>query len=258
MPNLLGSTPASDHAGFERVMGDVDIRPHELKIYPGSLIETAELMDHYRRGEWRPYDHDELLEVVVGALARVPRYCRVTRVIRDISSDDIVVGNKLTNFRQIAEAELSRRGGRCLDIRSREIRRDSIDARDLSDRETRYATSVGEECFLETVTPDDRIVGFLRLSLPDPAGRGDRPAEIADSAIIREVHVYGASLELGRIPGGLAQHRGIGGRLVDAAVERARAAGYQDLAVISSVGTRPWYRRLGFGDGALYQHRPLD
>lgn len=257
MPNLLGATPVSDLEDFERVFGDEDFRPDELKIYPCSLIETADLMDHHRRGEWRPYEHAELLDVVVGALARVPRYCRVTRVIRDISSDDIVVGNKRTNFRQIAEAELVRRGQRCMDIRAREIRRDAVDADELSLRETRYATSIGDERFLEYVTPDDRIVGFLRLSLPGRGGRDARPDEIADSAMVREVHVYGASLELGRTGSERAQHRGIGGGLVEAAVEHARAAGFDDLAVISSVGTRPWYRRLGFRDGVLYQHRAI-
>jgi len=214
-------------------------------------------MDHYRSGAWRPYTHAELLEVVSGALERVPRYCRVTRVIRDISSDDIVAGNKLTNFRQIAEAELRRRGGRCVDIRAREIRRESVDAGTLALRETRYATSGGEECFLEYVTPADRIVGFLRLSLPRASSARDTIDELTGSAIIREVHVYGASLELGSRPDARAQHRGLGARLVEAAASRARDAGHRDLAVISAVGTRPWYRRLGFEDGALYQHRVL-
>lgn len=260
MPNLLGATPDSDLRDFARIFEDPALRPDELKIYPCSLIESAELMDDYRSGAWRPYTHAELLDVVAGALERVPRYCRVTRVIRDISSDDIVAGNKLTNFRQIAEAELGRRGGRCVDIRAREIRRESVDAGTLALRETRYATSVGDECFLEYVTPADRIVGFLRLSLPRACEAPDAPDtidELSGSAIIREVHVYGASLELGSRPGARAQHRGLGGRLVEAAASRARDAGHGDLAVISAVGTRPWYRRLGFEDGALYQHRPL-
>jgi len=257
MPNLLGSTPQADLADFARLFDDADFRPDELKIYPCSLIETAELMDHYRRGEWRPYTHTELLDVVAGALARVPRWCRVTRVIRDISSDDIVAGNKLTNFRQIAEAEVARRGGRCADVRAREIRSGAVDEATLSLRTTGYATSIGEERFLEVVTPDDRLVGFLRLALPRHEAGEDAPDELAGAAVVREVHVYGASLELGRAAGGRAQHRGLGRRLVEAAAEAARDAGYGRLAVISAVGTRPWYRRLGFADGALYQHRPL-
>jgi elongator complex protein 3 len=254
MPNLLGATPEGDIEDFGRLFADADFRPDELKIYPCSLIETAELMHYHERGEWRPYDHDELLEVVSSALERVPRYCRVTRVIRDISSDDIVVGNKLTNFRQIAEQELIRRGGCCVDIRAREIRDGRFDQDALVLHETRYETGIGEERFLEFVTETDRIVAFLRLALPRQRSPID---EIGESALIREVHVYGAALELGARPAARAQHRGLGQRLIEAAAAAARTAGYADLAVISAIGTRPYYRMQGFADGALYQHRAL-
>ena len=256
MPNLLGATPASDVVDFARLFDDPEIRPDELKIYPCSLIESAELMHFYDRGEWCPYQYEELLDVLARALAVVPRYCRVTRVIRDISSDDIVTGNKLTNFRQLAEEEVERRGDRCDDIRSREIRRAAFDRAKLELRTTEYATGSGTEVFLEFTTPDDRIVGFLRLSLPASA-EASFLRELAGSAIVREVHVYGASLGLGARGSDEPQHRGLGGRLMDEAVRRAGAAGYCDLAVISAVGTRPWYRRLGFEDGELYQHRRL-
>jgi elongator complex protein 3 len=75
--------------------------------------------------------------------------------------------------------------------------------------------------------------------------------------MVREVHVYGASVKLGQRTGEDAQHRGLGSRLMEEAASRARAAGFLDLAVISAVGTRRWYRRLGFTDGPLYQHRRL-
>jgi len=166
MPNLLASTPAADRADFDRLFGDSDFRPDELKVYPCSLIETAELMRHYEQGTWRPYRHQELLEVVTHALGAAPRYCRLTRVIRDISSDDIVVGNKLTNFRELAEQELERRGIRSQEIRAREIRGDGFDPARLTLRVTAYASGSGEERFLELVTPEDQIVAFLRLSLP--------------------------------------------------------------------------------------------
>ena len=109
-------------------------------------------MSVYERGEWQPYTHDELLEVLVAALSSVPRYCRVSRVIRDISSDDIVVGNKLTNFRQIAEQEVKRRGGRCTDVRAREIRSGVFDSDRLELRDTEYEGGASEEHFLEFVT----------------------------------------------------------------------------------------------------------
>ncbi len=257
MPNLLGATPASDIEDFERLFSDPDFRPDELKIYPCSLIETAELMDYHRRGEWSPYTHEELLHVVSTALGRVPRYCRVTRVIRDISSDDIVVGNKLTNFRQIAEKELARRGGACRDIRAREIRGERFDANELVVRTTEYASCTGVEHFIEFTTAADRICGFVRLALPDARAEWGIE-EIRGSALIREVHIYGASLELGSAGGERAQHRGLGQRLMALAEETARTAGYAHLAVISAVGTRPYYRRFGFEDGSLYQHKRLD
>jgi elongator complex protein 3 len=265
MPNLLGSTPERDRADFARLWSDPGIRPDELKIYPCSLIESAELMRFYESGAWRPYDHDELLALLADALASVPRYCRVTRVIRDISSDDIVAGNKRTNFRQLAEAEVSRRGDVCRDIRSREIGAARFEQPALELVVTEYETSVGTECFFEYVTPDDRILAFLRLSLPertsavpldDIAGEPGL-SELAGSAMIREVHVYGASVGLGQRIGEQAQHRGLGTRLVGDAVRRAGADGFENLAVISAVGTRRWYRRLGFADGPLYQHRRL-
>ncbi|MEZ4333593.1 MAG: tRNA uridine(34) 5-carboxymethylaminomethyl modification radical SAM/GNAT enzyme Elp3 [Myxococcota bacterium] len=254
MANLLGATPASDLADFERLFAEADFRPDELKLYPCSLIETAELMRHWQSGAWRPYAEAELLAVVAGALERVPRWCRVTRVIRDISSDDIVVGNKRTNFRQIAEDAVRRRGGRLVEIRSREIRADRIDPASLRLVESEYAAGDAREVFLELVTDADRIVGFLRLSLPGTPSFVD---ELGTNAIVRELHVYGGAVAIGGEAEGRAQHRGLGARLLEAAARRARAAGHRTLSVISAIGTRDYYRRQGFVDGDLYQHRAL-
>jgi elongator complex protein 3 (tRNA carboxymethyluridine synthase) len=254
MPNLLGSSPEADVADFERLFADPELRPDELKVYPCSLVQSAELVQDWRAGRWRPYTHDELLLVLSEALRRVPRWCRVTRVVRDISSDDILVGNKLTNFREIAEAHLAARGERAGDIRAREIRGGRFDARTRVARATGYATGVGREIFLERSTPDDRLLAFLRLSLPADASA---PAELAGCAVVRELHVYGAALPLGARGADGAQHRGLGTELLLEAAARARDAGYARLAIISAVGTRPYYRRHGFRDGPLYQHREL-
>ena len=254
MPNLYGSSPERDVEDFDRLFDDPDFRPDELKIYPCSLIETAELMQVYERGDWRPYDEDELLAVLTACLPRVPPWCRVTRVIRDIPGDDILVGNKTTNFRQVAEAELARRGERCRDIRAREIRGRKVRPEDLRLEALVYASGIGREVFFQMVTDDDDLVGFCRLSLPaEPVF----VEEIAQSAMIREVHVYGAVVGIGDQREGPSQHLGLGRRLVEAAAQRAAGEGRDDLAVISSVGTRDYYRGLGFVDGVLYQHRRL-
>jgi len=251
MPNLLGATPESDLEDIVQLFDDPAFRPDELKLYPCSLIETAELMRYYQAGEYRPYEPEELLAVVCEALQRAPRYCRLARVIRDISSGDIVAGNRLSNLREVAERRLRAQGVRLVDIRSREIKHKAHGEARL--RVTEYATSVSTERFIELVTDDDALLGFCRLSLPLAAADG----ELQDSAMIRELHVYGASLALGQAPRADAQHRGYGTRLLNEASRLAAAAGFRGLAVISAVGTRPYYRARGFRDGELYQHLTL-
>ncbi len=254
MANLYGSDPRRDARDFDRLFDDPAIRPDELKIYPCSLIESAELMRHWEDGRWRPYERGELLDLLRHCLLATPRYCRLTRVIRDIPGTDIVAGNRLTNFRQIVEDDLAADGLAARDIRSREIRHRSLRKEQLRLREHRYETAVGSEWFLEFTDPDDRLAAFLRLSLPAAPVPID---EIADGAMIREVHTYGRLVGLRRREAGRPQHLGLGRALVDRAHTIARGHGYRTLAVISSVGTRRYYRRLGFEDGDLYQHRPI-
>jgi elongator complex protein 3 len=255
MPNLLGATPESDVADAARAFDDPDFRPDELKVYPCSLIESAELMCHFADGSYRPYEPAELLAVLCEVMRLAPRYCRLARVIRDISSGDIVAGNRVSNLREVAERELRARGRAPVEIRSREIRSGTVaNAAAAELRTTEYETAIGCERFLEFVTPEDCILGFCRLTLPRQASFLD---EIAGSALIRELHVYGTSLALGEAAAGRAQHRGFGRRLLDEAARQARAAGFTDLAVISAVGTRAYYRTRAFDDGELYQHRAL-
>jgi len=252
MPNLYGSTPEMDIADYKLMFDHADFRPDELKIYPCSLIESAELMQRYQDGTWRPYTHDELLYVLADCFRMTPEYCRLTRVIRDIPSTDIVVGNQMTNFRQIVEQELERRGERSGEIRSREIRFHQVTNDDLCLDELWYTTTCSEEVFLQYITPERHIAGFLRLSLPTDLPITD---ELKGAAMIREVHVYGQSLEIGEAATGRAQHSGLGKQLIERAADIARERGYERLAVISAVGTREYYRKRGFEDGVLYQVR---
>jgi len=250
MPNLLGATIEGDARELELLFDDPALRPDELKIYPTVLIESAELVAHHRAGEWRPYDETDLAELLADALARVPRWCRVNRVIRDFPATDIAAGSRRSNLREEAERILAARAGRSVDIRAREVRGAPVDPAVLELRATTYPTDDADETFLELVDEGDRLTAFLRLRLPRAPSFID---ELGDSAIVRELHVYGQALPLGA-RAGAPQHRGLGARLLRAAAERARAAGFRDLAVISGVGTRAYYRRHGFTDGVLYQH----
>ena len=139
----------------------------------------------------------------------------------------------------------------------REIATDDVRREDLRLEAVPYHTTVSDEVFLQWVTPEGRIAGFLRLSLPT-AGPEDAHAPIpANEAMIREVHVYGRVAKLEATEAGAAQHTGLGRALVEEACTRAAAAGYRVINVISSVGTRAYYRKLGFVDAGLYQRRAL-
>jgi elongator complex protein 3 len=254
MANLYGSTPEKDLEDYQRLFSDPDFRPDELKLYPCSLVESATLMAHYEAGRYRPYTEEELLELLVSSMTRTPPYCRLSRVIRDIPGEDILAGSRVTNFRAVAEEEMKRRNVRSRDIRAREIRGFEVPPHGVSLDVLRYRTSSGWESFLSYVTEDDRLAGFLRLFLPDGPSFLD---ELGHGAVIREVHVYGSSVSIGAREEGKVQHSGLGRKLLEEASVEARSKGFALLSVISSVGTREYYRRQGFVDGPLYQHRPL-
>lgn len=262
MLNLIGSTPADDEADFATFVSDPGFEPDEVKLYPCALVGGTRLVARYEAGGWRPYTAEELVRVLVRDVLACPPYVRVSRMIRDIGADDILAGNKQTNLRQMVEEEITRQGvaGRVREMRFREIARSEVRLADLRLDDYAYGTSVTREHFLQWVTPEGRIAGFLRLSLPRwdelMAGSCDVFADelpvLPGEAMIREVHVYGAVAHLGKADAS-AQHQGLGRTLVERACEVAREAGYRRLNVISSVGTREYYRGLGFVDAGLYQ-----
>jgi len=256
MPNLLGATLESDRADFAKLWIEGSIQPDEIKIYPCQLLQNTELYHYWQNGEYQPYSEEQLIDLLADIKPTVPRYCRINRVIRDIPSTNVVAGNRNTSLRQDVARELERRGKRCNCIRCREIRGSHMQKANLELHDLVYQTGVSEEHFLSYDTEDDRLAGFLRLSLPYENNVLEIP-DLEDAAIIREVHVYGQSLEVGTEQAGAAQHAGIGKNLIQKAEEIARGQGYNRLAVIAAVGTRQYYAMRGFEMGELYMVKPL-
>ena len=264
MVNLLGSTPAADKADYLRFVGPGPFQPDEVKLYPCALIEGTRLVGRHKSGEWEPYTEEELLDVLASDIVATPALCRVSRMIRDFSSKDIVAGNKKPNLRQMVERRLSETGQvRVREIRYREIGSDAPDLAELELDVVSYTTPPSEERFLQWVTLEGKIAGFLRLSLPDQRFVSECMKRYGDDApvgpreaMIREVHVYGVAARVGQ-EGVAAQHRGLGRALVARACELSREAGFERINVISAVGTREYYRSLGFADHGLYQQKAL-
>ena len=256
MANLLGATPESDITDYGRLWSDPGIRPDELKLYPCILVENAELYTYWERGEYVPYSEDQVRDVLIACMAQTPRWVRLNRVIRDFPTTNVVAGNKKANMRQIAQDKMKEEGLPLRDIRYREIRRRRVGRDQLQLRVDSYETDGTLEHFLSFETAEERIAGFLRLSFPDRSQPHPFP-ELVDHAMIREVHIYGPALDLGEESRGEAQHMGLGTELVETAKALAREAGFGHLAVISAIGTREYYAKLGFELRGLYMTNPL-
>jgi elongator complex protein 3 len=215
MPNLLGATTESDREDFTRLWND--FCPDEIKIYPNQLLANAELYEYWQRGEFKPYTTQELIDLIVDIKPTIPRYCRVNRVIRDIPSTNVVEGNRRTSLRQDVHDEMKRRDTTCQCVRCREVKGKSVNAESLKLDDLVYQAGAVEEHFISYVTPDDKLAGFVRLSLPGKDSPQTGISDLDEAALIREVHVYGQSLAVGAEKKGAAQHAGLGTRLLEEA-----------------------------------------
>lgn len=266
MVNLFGSTREKDKQDYLEFSTNKAYLPDEVKLYPCVLVEGTKLCDCYTKGTWRPYTHEELLDVLTFDTLNTPPFTRISRMIRDISAHDIVAGNKKANLRQLVENRLSKQNADVTEIRYREISTSSTDRDKLSLEAVEYETAMSTEYFLQWVTPEKKIAGFLRLSLPsqdyirsciEQSTADEKVFPIQENeAMIREVHVYGAVAGLHKTGKG-AQHLGLGKQLIKTAASIAEEHGYSKLNVISSIGTREYYRKQGFVDNGLYQQMEL-
>lgn len=276
MVNLLGATPESDKTDYLRLCNDAAFQPDEVKLYPCVLVEGTRLCERFEDHTWQPYSEPSLVDVLVSDTCATPAFTRISRMIRDISAPDIKAGNKKVNLRQLVEQQIDSEGLATAEIRHREVSLANVAAEDLSLEVVEYETTATSERFLQWVTPQGKIAGFLRLSLPHANAIAQLSEEYeaatsktaeqrhtlpfplqAGEAMIREVHVYGRVEKLQHAGINNAQHRGLGTQLVNRACELASRAGYQRINVISAVGTRGYYRKLGFYDNGLYQQRML-
>lgn len=276
MVNLLGATPESDKADYLSLCNDAAFQPDEVKLYPCVLVEGTGLCERFEDHTWQPYSEPSLVDILVSDTCATPAFTRISRMIRDISAPDIKAGNKKVNLRQLVEQRIDSEGLATAEIRHREVSLANVAAEDLSLEVVEYETTATSERFLQWVTSQGKIAGFLRLSLPhanaiaqlneEYEAATSRTAEQrhtlpfplqAGEAMIREVHVYGRVEKLQHAGINNAQHRGLGTQLVNRACELASRAGYQRINVISAVGTRGYYRKLGFYDNGLYQQRML-
>lgn len=248
MPNLYGSKIEKDIQVFKELFNNPVFKPDYLKIYPCMVVENSNLFLLWKEKKYIPYTDSELIFLLKTIKQFIPVYCRVIRIIRDIPSGYIVGGSKISNLNQIILREMKKEGKRCLCIRCREIRGKYSPKTKLKIFKQSYNSSGGEEIFLSWEDEERKnIYSLLRLRLARSQEQSAIFPVLADSAIIREVHTYGKIQAINENnQDDSPQHTGLGKKLIKKAEKIAKNRGYKKMTIISGVGVRKYYEKLGY------------
>lgn len=249
MPNLLGATPEIDLADMKELFDNPDYRPDWMKVYPCMVVPWSQLEGIYKQGKYQSYDDDTLIDMMVEMTKMWPEYVRVTRIYRDIPAPTIISGCKISNLRQLVEVRMKERGVSSRDIRSREIKDAKISFEDLELRIKEFEASEGQEFFITYDHSElDKICALLRLRFSSHSLNGKRHfmKELEGAALVREIHTYGEQVAITKSANKDSQHIGLGRRMMQQAEDISRRNGYKKLAVISGIGVREYYRKLGY------------
>ena len=242
MPALPGAKPTKDLSLFKKLFSDERFQPDQIKFYPTVVTKGSLLYRWYKQGKYKPYSDKVLQELIIKCKAAVPKYVRIIRLIRDIPGESIVAGNKITNLRQIMKDQ----GVKCDCIRCREVKDGQIGKYKINLLE--YAASGGREYFISADSLDGKVLyGFCRLRI-------DTASSVAP-AIVRELHVYGELVSMGGDK--KVQHSGLGKKLLSEAEKIARRKKADKITVISGVGVRGYYRKLGYKLKGSYMVKEL-
>jgi elongator complex protein 3 len=257
MPGLPGSTPEHDLELSRRLFADSDFRPDGLKIYPTMVVEGTELEKWYQDGRYQPYDADTMIGLVADIKAIVPKYVRISRVLRDIPPQFIVGGLK-DSLRKVVRERMKVMGTECRCIRCREYGHRVMEGRETGEpRLVRmdYEASGGREIFLSFEDEKETLFGLLRMRIQSALGfRLGR-----DLALIRELHVYGPEVPLKRQVATAVQHKGLGKALLIEA-ERIAREEFQtrQMVVLSGAGAKEYYRaEFGYRSQGDYMVKDL-
>lgn len=243
MLNLLGSTPKKDIKMFKELFKNPDFKPDYLKIYPCALVKESGLYNLYLKKKYKPYSKDTLVKIISEIKKDIPYYVRIERIIRDIPAQKIVEGGaKTSNLRQIIERKMKIK---CKCIRCREVKKDyNPEEKTYMFREN-YESSKGKEIFLTFENKErTKLYSLLRLRVPNLKNHFLKTLQ--NSSIVREVHTYGQMIPVSSQRKAI-QHKGLGKKLIEEAENITKKEYSLDkISVISGVGVREYYQKLGY------------
>ena len=240
MPGLPLTDEVRDIAGMKKLFTDPDYKPDMIKFYPCMVAEGTPLYYKWKKGEFTPIGTEEAAKRISAIIPDIPEYCRIQRVQRDVPTKYWEAGVDRTNLRQYMDETYEVKSR---DIRAREPKGRKVNWDKVKIKVMEFTASGGKEFFIaaEDVS-QDILIGFCRLRFPKEFLRSEITE---DSALIRELHVYGTATAIG--DEGTIQHKGWGQKLMQKAEEICLKNNKKKLVVISGVGVRKYYEeKLGY------------
>jgi len=264
MPGLPGSNRKRDLQAFKRIFTDPRFKPDMIKIYPCLVLKNTRAYKWYLEDVFRPYTNEEAVDLIAEIKKNVPRWVRIMRVQRDIPAPLIVAGVNRSNLRQLVQRKLAEEGTRCECIRCREVghrtgSKVKLDPQEVDILTTWYKASEGEEIFISAEDlKNDVLIGYLRLRIPSERAQR-REVKAKPCSIVRELHVYGSLVPVGKHFDKAWQHKGYGNTLLAKAESITREDyNLKKILVISALGTKQYYKRLGYMYDGVYMSKTLE
>ncbi len=262
IPEEFTNHALRDLAMIDEVISDPDYQVDQWKVYPTMITPYTKILEWYENGDYKPYgefENGKLLErVIIYLKQRVPCYVRLNRIIRDIPTESIYGGISCPDMRNNIMIQMKKENIKCKCIRCREVKNVSYSDNDIVLFTEKFENCGGTEYFIsyENATRD-KLFGMIRLRLNKQSDM--TMPELRPYALIRELHVYGSHSAIGNeTQKSQTQHKGLGKRLIKQAEEIAYNEGYDHVCVISGVGVREYYRKLGFIDHYTYLTKHID
>ncbi|MFC1685945.1 elongator complex protein 3 [Nanoarchaeota archaeon] len=252
MPGLPGSNPKKDFEMFKEIFKNPDFRPDQIKIYPTQIMEGSALAKTYKKMNYKPYTNEQLINLVMKIKQITPSYVRIMRVMREFHKEFVIGEPARLDLRKEVKEIMDSKGLKCNCIRCREfgfVQRNNkmpIDTRTVELKVFEYTASGEEEIFLEFSNSEGVLFGICRLRV------------VGDSLYVRELHVYGPQVVIGEKRTGEIQHKGFGIRLMKKAEKIAKQLKCKRVKVISGVGVREYYRKLGYRLEDPYMVKKID
>ena len=263
MPGLLGSDEKRDIKAFQMIFENPCFKPDMIKIYPTLTVNGTKLYDLWKSKKYEPLTTEKASKLIATLKSYVPEWVRIQRIQRDIPAQYIDAGVDKSNLRQLANDEMQKRGVSCHCIRCREIGhkmlKENIEINDegISLDCNHYQASDGEEIFISFVELEhDALIGYLRLR--DVARSHRFELQRHPCMIIRELKVLGRELPIGQRTKNGLQHKGYGKELINEA-ERICVEEFdkKHLFVLSGIGVKEYYKKLGFKNKGVYMCKIL-